>query len=146
MRSIETADVDGAVPLDVVRSVLDEHPVQFAILFGSHATGDIHSRSDVDIAVEFEGLRPADDEYNETFFGLGADLSEALGTDDVDLLDVHRLSAPLARSVFDEGVLLVGEHARITALRQQSIGDERDERSPRERFDDSLRRIDEHFA
>ena len=146
MRPVEAADLGEAVPLDALRSVLDEHPVRFAVLFGSHATGDRHSRSGVDIAVEFEELGPGNDGYNEVFFGLGAEVSEALGTDDVDLLDVHGLSASLARSVLDEGVLLTGERERVKALRQQSIGDEHDERSPRERCDDSLRRIGEHFA
>lgn len=91
---------------------------------------------------------PGGDGYSEAFFGLGADVSEALRTDDVDLLDVHALSASLARSVFDEGVLLMGESERVAALRRRLAenGTVRDERPPCERFDDSLRRIDDHFA
>jgi predicted nucleotidyltransferase len=146
MRAIETADVGESLPLDALQSVLGDHPIRLAVLFGSYATDRIHARSGVDIAVEFENLRPGDDSYNEGFLGLGADVSEALGTDDVDLLDVHALSASLARSVFEEGVLIIGEPERVQALRQRLVDDERDERSPRRELDESLQRIDEHLA
>ena len=148
MRSVEAADVGGDLPLDTLRSVLEEHPARVAILFGSRATDRVHSRSDIDVAVEFEALEPGGDGYSEAFFGLGADVSEALRTDDVDLLDVHVLSASLARSIFDEGVLFVGESERVAALRRRLAenGTVRDERPPCERFDDSLRRIGDHFA
>lgn len=146
MRAIETADVGESLPLDALQSVLGDHPIRLAVLFGSYATDRVHARSDVDIAVEFENLRPGDDGYNEGFLGLGADVSEALGTDDVDLLDVHALSASLARSVFEEGVLIIGEPERVQALRQRLVDDERDERSPRRELDESLQRIDEHLA
>jgi predicted nucleotidyltransferase len=146
MRAIETADVGESLPLDALQSVLGDHPIRLAVLFGSYATDRVHARSDVDIAVEFENLRPGDDSYNEGFLGLGADVSEALGTDDVDLLDVHALSASLARSVFEEGVLIIGEPERVQALRQRLVDDERDERSPRRELDESLQRIDEHLA
>jgi predicted nucleotidyltransferase len=146
MRAIETADVGESLPLDALQSVLGDHPIRLAVLFGSYATDRIHARSGVDIAVEFENLRPGDDSYNEGFLGLGADVSEALGTDDVDLLDVHALSASLARSVFEEGVLIIGEPERVQALRQRLVDDERDERSPRRELDESLQRTDEHLA
>jgi predicted nucleotidyltransferase len=146
MRAIETADVGESLPLDALQSVLGDHPIRLAVLFGSYATDRIHARSGVDIAVEFENLRPGDDSYNKGFLGLGADVSEALGTDDVDLLDVHALSASLARSVFEEGVLIIGEPERVQALRQRLVDDERDERSPRRELDESLQRTDEHLA
>ena len=146
MRAIETADVGESLPLDALQSVLGDHPIRLAVLFGSYATDRVHARSGVDIAVEFENLRPGDDSYNEGFLGLGADVSEALGTDDVDLLDVHALSASLARSVFEEGVLIIGEPERVQALRQRLVDDERDERSPRRELDESLQRTDEHLA
>ncbi|QLH81116.1 type VII toxin-antitoxin system MntA family adenylyltransferase antitoxin [Halosimplex pelagicum] len=140
------ADPEFPVPVQRLRARLDEAPVRVAILFGSHATGRAHARSDLDIAVEFEGVEPGDPEYNETFLGLSADLSRLLETDDIDLVDIRSLSPSLARSVFDTGVLLVGTEKRVETLRGTLLSDDPDERSPHERFDDALRRIDEHLT
>lgn len=146
MRAVESAELDPTFPLEAIRSTLEAHPVRLAVLFGSHARGDSHARSDIDLAVEFEGIRPGQPAFNEAFFGLSADLSEVLETDDIDLVDVHSLSPPLARSVFDDGVILVGSERRAEQLRAE-LGAEVDrDRSPRERFDEALRRIDEHLA
>lgn len=146
MRTAETTDVTGVLPLDEIRSVLDDHPIRLAILFGSCADGTTHSGSDIDIAVELDGFQPGDTDYNEAFFGLSADLSETLRTDDVDLVDVHTLSPSLARAVFDDGVLLVGDSERVDTLRRELIPEDDDEHSPRERFDEALERIDHHLA
>ena len=146
METVDTAEVGAAVPVDALRSTLEGHPVRLAILFGSRARGDTHSRSDVDIVVEFDGLRPGDERYNEAFFGLGADLSETLETDDVDLLEVHSLSPPLARAVFEDGILLFGSAERVEELREELPTSRADGSSPRERFDEALRRIDDHLA
>ncbi|WP_436929300.1 type VII toxin-antitoxin system MntA family adenylyltransferase antitoxin [Halosimplex halobium] len=146
MERIGELDLESTVPVQRLQSRLDQAPVRVAILFGSHVTGRAHARSDVDIAVEFEDIEPGDTAYNETFFGLSADLSGLLGTDDVDLVDIRSLSPSLARSVFDTGVLLVGSEERVETLRATLVSDDPDERSPHERFDDALRRIDEHLA
>ena len=133
------------VPVEVITSVLREHPVRLAILFGSRATGRTHERSDVDIAVELDGLEPGSAGFNEAFFTLSADLSATLGTDDVDLLDVHMLSPGVAKAVFEDGVLLLGAPERVTELRETlPTGD--DDRTPGERLDDALGRIDDHLA
>ena len=145
MRTAETADVDVSLDLDTVRAVLEEHPVRLAILFGSQATGTEHSASDIDIAVEFDGEQPSDPGYNETFFGLGADLSEALETDDVDLVDINTVSPALAASIFDHGLLLVGDLEYAIEQRRAIVGDEMETRSPRERLDAALAKIDAHL-
>lgn len=146
MKTVETADLTTEIPLDAVRSTLEEHPVRLAVLFGSQVTGTTHPASDIDIAVELDGLQPGDDDFNETFFGLSADLSDVLGIDAVDVVDVHTLSPTLARTVFEDGVLLVGTQTRAAELRTQLESDGGDDQSPRERFDDALRKIDEHLA
>jgi predicted nucleotidyltransferase len=56
MKSAETADISDTLPLDTILSVLRDHPVRLAILFGSYATGTDHPRSDIDIAVELNEL------------------------------------------------------------------------------------------
>lgn len=140
------AAVDDSLPLESLRAVLREHPVQVAILFGSHAHGDPHPRSDIDIAVAFETVRPSDPEYNEAFFGLSAALSEALATDEVDLVDLRTASPELAETIFDRGVLLVGDQDRAAELRNELTAAPSSDRSPRERFDAALARIDEHLS
>lgn len=146
MRAVETAELDPSFPLEAIRSTLEAHPVRLAVLFGSHARGESHARSDIDLAVELDGIRPGQPTFNEAFFGLSADLSETLETDGIDLVDVHTLSPPLARVVFEEGVILVGSERRAEELREELGADIERDRSPRERFHEALRRIDEHMA
>lgn len=145
MRSGTENDVTDALDVEALREVLREHPVDLAVLFGSHATGTAHSGSDVDVAVELEDRRPSDPEYNDAFLALSVDLSDALDADDVDLVDVRTVSPSLAASVFDRGVLLVGDRDHADDLREQLTRADADERSPRERFDAALARIDAHL-
>lgn len=74
--------------------------------------------------LEFDAEQPADPGYNETFFGLSADLSDALETDDVDLVDINTVSPALAASIFDRGLLLVGELEHAIECRQAIVGAE----------------------
>jgi hypothetical protein len=98
-------------------------------------------RGDIDI----DGLEPGSPGFNEAFFTLSADLSATLETDDVDLLDVHMLSPGVAKAVFEDGVLLLGSPERVAELRETlPTGD--DDRTPGERLDDAVRRIDDHLA
>ncbi|WP_338005169.1 type VII toxin-antitoxin system MntA family adenylyltransferase antitoxin [Natronoglomus mannanivorans] len=99
MRTSEEVALDESLPLETLQAVLREQSVELAILFGSHASGNTHSQSDIDIAVDFDAVRPSDPDYNEVFLGLRADLSEALATDDVDLVDLQTVSPELAASI-----------------------------------------------
>lgn len=138
---------DASAVSETVSAVLAEHPVSVGILFGSRARGDAHERSDVDVAVAFDGLEPGEPGYNDALFGLGADLATALGTDDVDVVDLRRASPGLVRTVVDQGELLVGTGRDLRELRERLPDDEADEeRSPAERFDDVLAAIDDHLA
>jgi len=146
MRTSEEAAINNSLPLETLREVLQEHPVQLAILFGSHVSGDAHSRSDIDMAVEFDTVRPSDPVYNEVFLGLSADLSEALETDDVDLVDLQTTSPELAETIFDHGVLLIGDPEHVADVRSQLTATEKQTQSPRERFDAAVARIDRHLS
>lgn len=145
MKTCEDATFDDAIPLETARTVLREHDVRVGILFGSQATGETHARSDIDIAVEFDDVRPGDSDYNETFLKLSADLSEALGTDDVDLVDLRTAPPELVASVFDRGVLLAGDPDDAATLRDELEDATADDRTPRERFDAALAKIDAHL-
>lgn len=141
MRTVETADLDDSLPVKRLQRVLREHAVRLAILFGSHATETTHSTSDIDIAVEFESRQHDDPDYNTVFFELSEALSEILGIEKVDVVDIHIASPDVASSLFEHGVLLVGEQIRVETLRRQ-LTTRRDHRTPRERFDTALRKID----
>nr|WP_049894638.1 nucleotidyltransferase domain-containing protein [Halogranum salarium] len=146
MRTVASAAIDDSLPIETLRGILREHSVQCALCFGSHATATTHPMSDIDIAVELETTQRENPAYNDAFFSLSADLSEALETDDVDLVDIHTLSPRVAASVFEEGILLVGDLEHAKDLRRRVTDTSSDTRSPRERFDDALARIDEHLS
>ena len=144
MKTVEMDEIDISLDIDALCRVLEQHSVALAILFGSHVRGEAHSSSDVDIAVEFEDHRPSDREYNDAFLGLGADLSESIGTDAVDVVDLSAASPGLAAAVFDDGVLLVGDPLHAAERRRQLTT--ADVRSPRVRFDAALARINAHVG
>lgn len=148
MDRIEDVDVGSELPVRPLRAVLEESPVRLAVLFGSHASGRPHDQSDVDVAIELPDVEPGDPGYNDEFFGISAEIAEALGTDNVDVVDLHSLSPSIARSVFENGVLLVGSVERAETLRKRLIEEPESnpDRAPRDRIDDALRRIDEHLA
>lgn len=145
MRTVDSTDVDSSLPIESIVTVLQEHPVQLAILFGSHATGTTHGGSDIDIAVEFDSHHPPDEGYNDVFLGLSADLSETLHTDHVDIVDIHTLEPAVAESVFNQGIMLVGDQNHATEIRQQVTAGNSEEQSPRERLDMALDKIDAHL-
>lgn len=118
MRPVEETDAVSTLDVDAIHAILEAHPVRLGILFGSHASGTTHSASDVDVAVAFENRRPSDPDYNDEFLGLSADLSDALGTDDVDLVDLQTASPALAETIFDHGTLLVGDPSDVDRLRR----------------------------
>lgn len=146
MRTSEEAAIEQSLPLERLQAVLQAYPVQAAILFGSHARGEPHSRSDIDIAVDFETARPSDPDYNEVFFGLSADLSEALESDDVDLVDMQTVSPKLAEAIFDQGVLLIGDLEHVVTIRKELPTPTSSDQSPRDRIDAALTKIDEHLG
>jgi predicted nucleotidyltransferase len=146
MRTAASTAFDSSLELDALLAILREHPLRLAILFGSHATDTTDTTGDIDLAVEFNEHRPSDPSYNDVFLGLSADLSSALETDAVDLLDLHAVSPALAESIFEHGILLVGEEAHATELLRELTIPEADRQSPRERIDGALARIDDHFA
>ncbi len=128
---------------DIVAETLRAHPVSVGYLFGSFARGEAHDRSDIDVAVVFEngasGL--------PTKLALGADLALALGTDDVDVVDLESAPPSLIRTIFREGDRLIGNTTDERRFRNNvRMGTEDEQRSPAERFDDALATIDDHLA
>lgn len=146
MRTAESTTFDAALDLDALQAMLREHPIRLAILFGSHATETTHATSDIDLAVEFDESRPSDPNYNDVFLGLSADLSDALETDDVDLVDLHTASPALAAAIFEHGILIIGTAEHAAELRRQLTARESDQQSPRDRLNTALDKIDDHLG
>jgi len=78
-------------------AVLRERPeVELALLFGSRARGRASSGSDVDVAVEGDGLDR---------LALARDLSAAVGLE-VDVVDLQRASYPLLKALLRDSLVL----------------------------------------
>lgn len=107
-----------------VRECLSGHPVSFALIFGSVAREEAREGSDLDLAVEFESLRPEDDGYSDTYLRLRSALGDALpGDGDVDVVDVHSLPPSFAQVVFDDGFVILGPEERRVELERELAGD-----------------------
>jgi len=129
---------------DTVAATLVDHPISVGFLFGSRARGEAHDSSDVDVAVAFEAGASG---TLDARLSLGADLALALGTDDVDVIDLRTASPALVRAVFRDGDRLVGTEAEARRLRDALLeATDEEPRSPAERFDDALAAIDDHLA
>ncbi|OYR80888.1 nucleotidyltransferase domain-containing protein [Halorubrum ezzemoulense] len=135
MRTVESTTLESHFDIETVQAVLREHPVRLAILFGSHATDTAHDTSDIDIAVEFDEHKPTDRGYNDVFLGLSADLSDELNTDDIDLVDLYTVTQPLATTIFENGILLVGNSNHAAELRHELTASGTDQQTPRERLE-----------
>jgi len=128
--------------LEALREVLRAHPVRLGVLFGSQASGEASDHSDIDIAVEFE---PSVEDSFRTRLTLGVALTRALGTDDVDVVDLDTVRPAVGYSALVDGRLLVGDTERAEELKTQ-FDRERDpptRQERRERFDDALERLEE---
>lgn len=132
------------VDLATVRDVLADHPVGLGVLFGSRVRGTSGDHSDVDVAVEFDPSVSGDDRYRARI-ALVVDLTRALGTDDVDVVDLDGVRPEVGRSALDHGLVIVGDPNRAdrlsTRFERRATRPSRDER--RERFDDVLARLEE---
>jgi predicted nucleotidyltransferase len=102
---------------DGVQGVGDRVPdLELVVLFGSTAKGRRRAGSDVDVAVRCAG--PAD---LDVLHGV---LAPVLGTDRLDLVDLHRVSPLLAMEVARSGRLLY-ESRRGTFRQFQSLASRR---------------------
>lgn len=140
--SVDGTQPDQSVDLDRIRAVLDEHPVRLAVLFGSRTRGMADPESDIDLAVEFED---SVDDRGQALLELLTDLSVALDRNDVDLAVVDDLNPRVGHAAFAQGRLLCGSPDRAERHRKrfvEAVDSRQSPRSLRERFDDTLDRVD----
>jgi predicted nucleotidyltransferase len=134
------ADPDGEIDREALVSVLEEHPVSLAVLFGSVVDGEIHPNSDVDVAVEFE-----DDvaEKGDALVSLVVDLTSTLQRDDVDIGVLNDLEPRIGRSAVESGEVLLGDPERLDDHRERFEAAIEERPPPGERFDAVIERVDE---
>jgi predicted nucleotidyltransferase len=129
---------------DAVRDVLADQPVRLGVLFGSRASGTASSHSDVDIAVEFESDVTDTDRYRARL-SLIVSLSQALDTDDLDLIDLETVRPTVGRSALEDCLVLVGDTDRVddllAAFERRAEPPTADQR--RARFDAALEGVEE---
>jgi predicted nucleotidyltransferase len=94
------------IPLAALRQVAARHPaLRLLLVHGSRARGDAHAASDWDLGYL------ADDALDVGL--LHAELAHALGTDDVDLVDLARASALLRFETARDGRVVLADPPEV---------------------------------
>lgn len=92
----------GLLSVEEIRNrltaIFDDEGLQFIIVFGSAASGKVHSHSDIDLAFQYN--RPVD------VVSLTNKVTTLLHTDKVDVVDLRRATPLLMYSVAKTGKLL----------------------------------------
>lgn len=112
----------GADIRERLESVLDRHPISFAMVFGSAARGKMDEGSDLDLAVEFDTIRPTEAGYSETYFQFQSAVEDAVPLR-VDVVDVHSMSPQFARAAFEQGETIVGSEDQRADLEDELVGE-----------------------
>lgn len=100
--------------LDALKAVLQSEPrIAYALLFGSHARGTAHARSDVDVAIGGLAAPLSTHELGDLIARL-----EAVAGRDVDLVLLDDAPPGLAYRVFRDGVTLLERDPRAFAERK----------------------------
>lgn len=141
------AQTDGTEDIDPdrIRAVLERHPVELGVLFGSYARETSGRHSDVDVAVAFDPSLSDRQRYRARIDLIVA-LTRTLGTDNVDVVDLDTISPKIGYSALEDGVLLVGSDEHRARLRNEyearRTETTREERMAR--FDELLDRMEKN--
>jgi predicted nucleotidyltransferase len=122
---------------DGIRTVLEAHPVRLDVLFGSQARGTSDSHSDVDMAVAFDASL-SDDQRSRARIDLVVELTRALGTDDVNIVDLDAVRAEVGAKALEDGLALVGDPEEVERRHAEF-----EERTTERTHDERIRRFDE---
>lgn len=125
------SDNPASVDLEGMEAYLEDSPVVFALLFGSHAKGRAEAGSDVDVAVRFPDGMGAHERFRARN-RIDAYLQE-FADEFVDVSDVESLPTPVARSAMKEGIVLVGDEDEVDAFAERVEREYQDTHADRER-------------
>ncbi len=81
-----------------IKAVAEKYDLEFVVLFGSQATGQTHSKSDIDVAV----ISRSGVDWGQLFM----DLSSLFRRNDVEVVNLAMASPTLWRAVARDGQLL----------------------------------------
>lgn len=96
-----------------ITDILKRHPVQLAYLFGSQVSGKTGALSDIDIGVLLEN-RTVEQMREQILTTIFVELTHALHTDFIDLIDLEKASTLLAYNIVTKGRLLCTKDATVT--------------------------------
>ena len=136
--TVEGVDIEG------VREELRSRNLEFALLFGSHARGEAHNSSDVDITLQFHETMDDTERFHERN-RIDAEL-QAYASGFVDVSDIETLPTPVAHAALRDGIRLVGDQEAVESFRAkieaeyESTAEQR--KREREEFIDRLARGD----
>lgn len=132
-----------AISTDTITEVLEEYPVECALLYGSQLRGTTAPESDIDIAVGF-GPELSTAQRLQHRIGLVTELSKTLGTDAIDIADLATIRPEVGLSALETGVVLLGDQSALDAYRKRFEEASREETHEErmERFDGVLDRLE----
>lgn len=140
----ENRELGDSVDVEGMREALESRPVEFALLFGSHARGESEAASDIDIALRFPESMDDREQFRQRN-RIDAALQE-FAPGFVDVSDIDTLPLPVAYAAVTEGILIVGDEEVAEAYRTEieaeyeSTAERREQ--DREAFIDRLARGD----
>lgn len=116
----QRSNAPRTIDKDTLRASLREYPLSIAVLFGSHATGTSHARSDLDVAVRFEDT-VCDVRSVQLLDELTAELTRATGFEAIDLLDLDNAFSKLGYEILSQKTVLIGEEFEAAKLEAQLL-------------------------
>lgn len=136
--------LESEIDLEELTRVLEGYPVRLAILFGSTVHGTATDQSDIDIAVAFESdLDPA--ERLEQRISLIVSLTDALGTDAIDVADLEGIHPGVGLAALENGYDLIENptlRAQFKEEYEDSYPDEETHEERMRRFESLLSRLE----
>lgn len=100
-----------------IGEIAREYDLRLVLLFGSQASGQVHQRSDIDIAVMFEEAASA----SARRLDLIADLRGIFAGRDVDLSLINRADPLFLKKILEDCELVFGEPRSLAELKMYAF-------------------------
>lgn len=131
--------------LDVsaLRKALSEFPLEMALVFGSWASGEATSLSDLDIAVKFRRKEPRSRRLR-LLSEMITEVTSETGFEAVDVVDLDEVGPHIGYGAVSEGLLVLGDPEEAEELEARFLLKKLDFEPARQMWTESLvRRIRE---